>query len=48
MREFIAARRSLDEPPGEEIKDYEEYAHLYWLAWSDPLNRWLLSTLPSA
>ncbi|GAB3077290.1 alkaline phosphatase D family protein [Pedococcus soli] len=48
MREFIAARRSLDEPPGEELKDYVEYAHLYRLAWSDPLNRWLLSTLPSA
>ena len=28
-------------------KDYEEYAHLYPLAWSDPANRWLLSTLPS-
>ncbi|MET0480727.1 MAG: alkaline phosphatase D family protein, partial [Mycetocola sp.] len=42
------ARRDIDEPPGEELKDYEEYAHLYYLAWSDPANRWLLSTLPSA
>ena len=48
MQEFIASRRSLDEPPGEELKDFEEYAHLYSLAWSDPANRWLLSTLPSA
>lgn len=48
MQEFIASRRSLDEPPGEELKDFEEYSHLYFLAWSDPLNRWLLSTLPSA
>ena len=48
MQEFIASRRSLDEPPGEELKDFEEYAHLYRLAWSDPANRWLLSTLPSA
>jgi phosphodiesterase/alkaline phosphatase D-like protein len=47
MREFIASRRSLDEPPGEELKDYEEYTHLYQLAWSSPVNRWLLSTLPS-
>jgi hypothetical protein len=48
MREFIAGRRSLDEPPGTELKDFEEYTHLYRLAWTDPLNRWLLSTLPSA
>jgi hypothetical protein len=48
MRTFIASRRDLDEPPGTELADYEEYAHLYRLAWSDPANRWLLSTLPSA
>ena len=36
MREFIHARRSTDQPPGEEIKDFEEYAHLYDLAWSLP------------
>ncbi|MGA8993863.1 MAG: alkaline phosphatase D family protein [Nocardioidaceae bacterium] len=48
MREFIASRRDIDEPPGPELKDYEEYAHLYSLAWRDPLNRWLLSTLPSS
>ncbi|WP_445255600.1 alkaline phosphatase D family protein [Nocardioides aurantiacus] len=47
MREFISARRDIDEPPGTELQDYEEYAHLYRLAWSDPANRWLLSTLPS-
>ncbi|MET1065428.1 MAG: alkaline phosphatase D family protein [Arthrobacter sp.] len=48
MQEFIRARRDIGEPPGEELKDYEEYAQLYYLAWSDPANRWLLSTLPSA
>ena len=48
MQEFIASRRDPSEPPGEELKDYEEYAHLYRLAWTDPANRWLLSTLPSA
>ena len=47
MQEFIASRRDPDQPPGTELKDYEEYAHLYKLAWSDPANRWLLSTLPS-
>jgi hypothetical protein len=48
MREFIASRRDINEPPGEELKDYEEYAHLYSLAWTEPANRWLLSTLSSA
>ncbi|UAL28658.1 alkaline phosphatase family protein [Nocardioides rotundus] len=48
MRAFIEARRDIEQPPGEELKDYQEYAHLYQLAWSDPANRWLLSTLPSA
>ena len=48
MQQFIRARRDIEEPPGEELQDYEEYAHLYNLAWSDPANRWLLSTLPSA
>ncbi len=48
MREFIEQRRDPEEPPWFELKDYEEYAHLYFLAWRDPANRWLLSTLPSA
>lgn len=48
MQQFIRARRDIEAPPGEELKDYEEYAHLYFLAWSDQANRWLLSTLPSA
>ena len=48
MREFISARRDIEQAPWTELKDYEEYAHLYLLAWSDPANRWLLSTVPSA
>jgi hypothetical protein len=48
MHDFIESRRSIKEPPGKELRDYEEYAHLYKLAWTDPANRWLLSTLPSA
>lgn len=48
MKQFIAERRDPEQPPWDEIKDYQEYAHLYRLAWSDPANRWLLSTLPSA
>ncbi len=48
MQELISKRRSLDEPPGEELADFEEYTYLYRLAWTDPANRWLLSTLPTA
>jgi len=48
MQQFIRARRDPGEPPGEELADFEEYAHLYGLAWSDPANRWLLSTVPTA
>jgi hypothetical protein len=48
MQRFIKTRRDIDEAPGTELKDYQEYAELYRLAWSDPVIRWLLSTLPSA
>ncbi|WP_210651900.1 alkaline phosphatase D family protein [Nocardioides sp. SYSU D00065] len=48
MKAFIESRRDIDEPPWTELKDYEEYAHLYGLAWSDDAIRWLLSTVPSA
>jgi len=48
MRDFIASRRDIAVPPGEEIADYDEYAYLYRLAWTEPTVRWLLSTLPSA
>jgi hypothetical protein len=47
-REFMASRRSLEEPPGEQIADFEEYTRLYREAWREPLIRWLLSTVPSA
>nr|WP_216652554.1 alkaline phosphatase D family protein [Nocardioides sp. zg-1308] len=48
MQEFIESRRDISEPPWTELQDFEEYAHLYKLAWSDDANRWLLSTVPSA
>ena len=48
LEEFMASRRDLAEPPGDEIKDFVEYAELYRLAWSDEVVRWALSTLPSA
>lgn len=48
MQDFIRSRRDIREEPGKELKDYEEYGHLYELAWSDEANRWLLSTVPIA
>ncbi|MBW9108461.1 alkaline phosphatase D family protein [Microbacterium ureisolvens] len=48
MQAFIRARRDIRKEPGKELKDFEEYAHLYRLAWSDDANRWLLSCVPSA
>ncbi|QIM21830.1 alkaline phosphatase family protein [Phycicoccus sp. HDW14] len=48
LEDFMRSRRSLEEPPYEEIKDYPEYDELYRITWSDPVIRWLFSTLPSA
>ena len=47
-REFIARRRSTDVAPGDEVADFEEYTQLYRESWTEPLIRWLLSTVPSA
>ena len=44
----IEATRGTDQPPGEGVKDFEEYTWLYEEAWGDPLVRWVLSTIPSA
>ncbi|MEU0382976.1 alkaline phosphatase D family protein [Streptomyces chartreusis] len=44
---WLAARRDLNDPPGNGVADYEEYTHLYYESWLDPRIRWLLSTVPS-
>ncbi|WP_078843573.1 alkaline phosphatase D family protein [Streptomyces albus] len=46
-RRWIAERRSLEEPPGDQVADYEEYTRLYDESWSDPELRRLLATVPS-
>jgi hypothetical protein len=43
---WLAQRRDLSWPPGIEVADFEEYAHLYRETWSEPSVRWLLSTIP--
>jgi hypothetical protein len=48
MRAFIGGRRTPGEPPDGEVADYEDYTHLYKLAWHDDAEvRWLLSTVPT-
>jgi PhoD-like phosphatase len=47
-RERIRARRDVEEPPGEEVVDFEEYTWLYEESWSDPMIRWLLSTVSTS
>lgn len=47
-RAFIRSRRQVEEPPGEEPADFEEYARLYQESWQEPALRWLLSTVSVA
>ncbi len=47
-REFIRSRRDTSKEPGEEVLDFEEYTSLYRESWTDPLVRWLFSTIPTA
>jgi hypothetical protein len=47
-RTWMATRRDLSQPPGEQAADYEEYTRLYAESWTDAEVRWLLSTVPSS
>ncbi|MCF6521817.1 alkaline phosphatase D family protein [Streptomyces sp. JJ36] len=47
VRERLGRRRSLKEPPWNQVADYEEYTDLYYESWLAPEVRWLLSTVPS-
>ncbi|MCP2251897.1 PhoD-like phosphatase [Prauserella aidingensis] len=47
-KEWLGNRRDLRTPPGVEVTDFHEYAHLYYESWTEPLLRWLLSTVPTS
>ena len=47
-KEFIRARRDTSEEPGEIALDFEEYTRLYRESWTEPVTRWLLSTVSTA
>ena len=44
-RSKIAWKRDITEPPYDETADFEEYTWLYHESWSDPMIRWLFSTV---
>jgi hypothetical protein len=44
-RRRIRERRGVASEPGEEVSDFEEYTWLYRESWSEPLVRWLFSTV---
>jgi phosphodiesterase/alkaline phosphatase D-like protein len=46
MREGIRRRRDPKQPPGYEVANFEEYTQLYREAWTEPIIRWLFSTVP--
>jgi len=47
-REFVETRRDIEREPGPIALDFEEYTRLYRESWTEPVVRWLLSTVPSA
>lgn len=48
LRDELARRPRPDDAPADELADFGEYALAYREAWSEPLVRWLLSTVPTA
>jgi hypothetical protein len=50
-REFIGSRPDGERPEGappDQVADFEEYTRLYHESWSDPVIRWLLSTVSTS
>lgn len=45
--DWIGTQRDTNQPPGEELANFEEYTRLYRDAWGQAEIRWLLSTVPS-
>jgi PhoD-like phosphatase len=44
----IRQSRGVEEPPGEQVANFEEYTSLYRDSWGEPTMGWLLSTVPTA
>jgi len=48
VRAFITSRRDPGIAPRYEVADFEEYTRLYLESWTEPIIRWLLSTVPTS
>jgi hypothetical protein len=48
LRELTRDREPGNDAPADELCDFDEYALAYREAWSEPLIRWLLSTVPTS
>jgi hypothetical protein len=48
IRDIVAEREVHANGPVEVLEDFEEYCVGYWDAWSDPVVRWMLSTIPTS
>lgn len=47
-KKYLASRRDLDQPPYDQLANFEEFTYIYRQSWTDPDIRWLLSTIPSS
>jgi hypothetical protein len=47
-RAFIESRRDVSQPPGAGVADFEEFTFLYRESWTEPIIRWLLSTVSTS
>ena len=48
IRDLVAEREVHADGPVEVLEDFEEYCIGYWDAWSDPIVRWMMSTIPTS
>lgn len=48
IEKLVADRAVHADGPVEVLEDFEEYCIGYWDAWTDPVVRWMLSTIPTA
>lgn len=48
IKDLVADREVHADGPVEVLEDFEEYCLGYWDAWSEPVVRWMLSTLPTS